>query len=153
MKWNSSRPWFVLGLVFGLAGLLAIAVGCGGSSDEGDGTDGSPNDASATVDPNLTVEQTLAKMRDVEGLQLLDVRTDDEWNEGHIEGAIHIPVQDLESRLDELDKGRPVLTYCAAGGRSKRALDLLDAQGFSTEGHLAPGIRGWKQNGQDVVVP
>lgn len=146
---NVHRPWLIFGLVF----VLAMAAGCGGSKEEGDGTDGASDDAAAPADPNLTVEQTLAKIKDVEGLQVLDVRTDEEWNEGHLVGAIHIPIQELETRLAELDKSRPVLTYCAAGGRSKRALDLLDKEGYSTEGHLAPGIRGWKKDGQEVVVP
>lgn len=65
-----------------------------------------------------------------EGATLLDVRTEAEFSRGHPDGALNIPVQDLEARVGELDADRPVVVYCASGNRSRRAADLLSARGF-----------------------
>ena len=58
---------------------------------------------------------------------IIDVRTDNEWNNGYIENAKHIPINDLEKRLMEIQafKDEPIFTYCAAGKRAERAKNLL----------------------------
>ena len=61
---------------------------------------------------------------------LLDVRTVQEYREGHVEGAVNIPVQVLQERLDELPRDKPVVVYCRSGKRSATAKRMLDAQGF-----------------------
>lgn len=62
---------------------------------------------------------------------LLDVRTPQEFQEGHPEPARNIPVQELPRRLAEVGPpGTPVVVYCAAGGRSAQAVQLLRANGF-----------------------
>lgn len=63
------------------------------------------------------------------GATLLDVRTPEEFRGGHLDGAINIPVQDLPARLAEVPKGKPVVVYCAAGGRSARAAMMLKQAG------------------------
>ncbi|MBS1153906.1 MAG: rhodanese-like protein [Myxococcaceae bacterium] len=74
---------------------------------------------------------------------LLDVRTDDEFKARHLEGAVNIPVEDLEKRIAELtDKKRPVVVYCKSGGRSAKAAALLKAAGF-TQVHDLGGIGNW----------
>ncbi len=74
---------------------------------------------------------------------ILDVRTDDEFNARHIEGAVNIPVEDLGKRIAELtDKKRPVIVYCKSGGRSAKAAELLKANGF-TQVHDLGGIGNW----------
>lgn len=64
-----------------------------------------------------------------QGATLLDVRTDGEWVEGHLPGAMHIPVQDLETRMSEVSREHPVVVYCLSGGRSARAAAALAAAG------------------------
>jgi rhodanese-related sulfurtransferase len=64
------------------------------------------------------------------GAQLLDVRSEAEFGAGGLPGAENIPVQSLERRLDELDRERPIVVYCASGMRSARAADLLRGAGF-----------------------
>ncbi len=65
------------------------------------------------------------------GALLLDVRSPEEFAAGHLEGALNIPVDALEARLDELGpKERPVVVYCRSGARSSRARTLLLAQGW-----------------------
>jgi phage shock protein E len=66
------------------------------------------------------------------GALILDVRTAGEYQGGHVEGALNIPVQDLESRLGELkDKKRAIVVYCASGMRSASAAKILTSGGFS----------------------
>ena len=88
--------------------------------------------------------QTVADRLDQ--LQLVDVRYDDEWREGHIDGAVHIPEDDLEDRMAELDRGRPVVTVCRAGTRSDDAAEWLRGQGFDADS-LDGGMLAWKWAG------
>ncbi|HEX2149769.1 MAG TPA: rhodanese-like domain-containing protein [Actinomycetota bacterium] len=66
-------------------------------------------------------------------VQVLDVRDPEEWDAGHLETAVNIPLVELEGRLDELDAGLPVLAVCRTGVRSAKAVDLLIANGFDAE--------------------
>jgi rhodanese-related sulfurtransferase len=88
--------------------------------------------------------QTVADRLDT--VQLVDVRYDKEWNAGHIEGAVHIPEDDLEDRVDELDRSRPVVTVCRAGTRSDEAAEWLRGQGFDAQS-LDGGMLAWKWAG------
>ena len=65
------------------------------------------------------------------GAQILDVRTREEFQGGAYPGARNIPVQELGSRLGELDPSKPVVVYCAAGGRSASAASLMMQAGFT----------------------
>ncbi len=66
------------------------------------------------------------------GALLLDVRTPEEFREGHVQGAKNIPVQELARRLHELGpKTQHVVVYCRSGGRSAAAAQLLKGQGYS----------------------
>jgi phage shock protein E len=64
------------------------------------------------------------------GAQLLDVRTPEEHRAKHIEGSVNIPVQQLEDRLSELDRSRPVVVYCRSGRRSADATRRLCERGY-----------------------
>src|SRR5215218_3258130 len=61
---------------------------------------------------------------------VLDVREDDEWVHGHIEGATHIPMGDVPARLEELPEGDPLYVACRGGGRSGRVAAWLNANGY-----------------------
>lgn len=76
--------------------------------------------------------------------RVLDVRTSQEVASGRLPGAIHIPVQELEARFNELKpSGGPWLVYCAAGSRSAAACEFLAGQGFGGLHNLAGGISAW----------
>jgi len=64
-----------------------------------------------------------------EGALLLDVRTPAEHAQGHIEGSLNIPVQELGARMAELPRGRSVVVYCRSGGRSAAATSMLQTAG------------------------
>lgn len=88
-----------------------------------------------------------------DSVQTLDVRTPDEFSEGHIKDAININVFDddfLEEATKELDKSRPVAVYCRSGKRSADAARKLSATGYKVT-NLEGGILAWLKSGQPVV--
>ena len=102
----------------------------------------------AATKPNVAAE--LAKDP---GTFILDVRSEGEFAEGHLERAVLIPIQQLPGRLAELptDKRTGVLVYCAMGGRSAVAASLIKARGYSSVHDLSGGIRAWENAGLPVV--
>ena len=77
---------------------------------------------------------------------ILDVREDDEWELGHAPHAVHIPLGELEGRLDELPDGRPIVVTCRGGGRSSRAVRFLIDSGYEAV-NLQGGMLAWcKEN-------
>ena len=83
-------------------------------------------------------------------LQLVDVREDDEWHAGHIEGAVHIPKDQLLDRLGELDRSRPVVAVCRAGSRSEEAAEWLREQGYEADS-VEGGMLSWKWAGLPIT--
>jgi rhodanese-related sulfurtransferase len=80
---------------------------------------------------------------------VLDVRTPGEFAEGHVPGAVNIPVDELDERLAEVPKGSPVVVYCESGKRAKRAEKLLATIGRDVR-HLEGDMRGWRKAELDV---
>jgi rhodanese-related sulfurtransferase len=101
----------------------------------------------------VNVEEARALIETDSTLLILDVRTPGEFHgaSGHLEGALLIPVQELESRLAELEqyRGRPILAYCRTGNRSGTAAALLTRKGF-TAMNMAGGIVEWGRRGYPV---
>jgi len=85
---------------------------------------------------------------------VLDVREQDEWDEGHIPGAVHVPRGHLESRIERLapDAARPVVVYCSQGNRSVFAAKTLEELGYEDVVSLAGGFTDWKRNGFPVQL-
>jgi rhodanese-related sulfurtransferase len=96
---------------------------------------------------NKKVSKTeFAELIKKKGAQLIDVRTAREFSNGYIEGAKNIDYNgdSFEKQMKKLDKNKPVLVYCAAGGRSENAAELLKEWGFSEVYDLEGGYNGWK---------
>lgn len=74
---------------------------------------------------------------------LLDVRQPGEYEKNHIPGSKLIPIGELDKRLDEIDPSKPVLTYCAIGGRSRVASQILAGKGFDQVINMSGGIKAW----------
>ena len=157
---RGSRTAWWMGFVW--VGCLAWLTACGGDtsapaapSSQGSSavSGGAVEKAPVFPERDLDVAAAREALTAVEEIQLLDVRTQKEWDEGYIDGAIHIPIADLEGRLEELDSSRPVLVYCAAGVRSAKALKILDEAGFATSAHMQPGFRGWSKAGHLISTP
>jgi len=81
---------------------------------------------------------------------LLDVRTPEEYAEGHIKGAKLIPIQQLAEHLNEVPHDKQVYVYCKSGGRSSRASKLLASNGFSNIENIKGGFDAWKAAGYPV---
>src|SRR5205823_3283868 len=86
---------------------------------------------------------------------LLDVREDDEWTEGHLPGAIHVPRGYLESRIETAvpQRDRPILVYCAGGARSAFAAKSLAELGYEDVTSIAGGFTDWKRSGFPIDLP
>ncbi len=139
-------------LIRGVLGLLLMVAACNRPSTD------SHTAATATVpesESNLSIEKAQALLKpDAQGqlaVQLIDVRTQSEWATGYIPGAKHIPLDEIPTKLDAIDKSRTVVLYCAAGGRSHRAMEILKAAGYRDVRHLASGISGWKSAGLAIA--
>jgi molybdopterin/thiamine biosynthesis adenylyltransferase/rhodanese-related sulfurtransferase len=85
---------------------------------------------------------------------VVDVREQDEWDEGHIPGAVHIPRGNLESRIERAvpDTAQPVVLYCSVGNRSAFAAKTLEEMGYVDVVSLAAGFTDWKRNGFPVQL-
>ena len=97
--------------------------------------------------PTVTVEAVPDPIP--EGLVVLDVREPVEWQYGHIEGALHIPMAELPTRLEELPEGQ-TLVVCAVGGRSARVVAWLNQQGRDSV-NLGGGMVEWAGAGRPMV--
>ena len=80
-----------------------------------------------------------------EGAAMVDVRRDDEWVSGHVSGAIHIPIDDLLGRIEELPQDTKLLFICAAGVRSGLACEMAAAMGYPTDNlyNVEDGTPAW----------
>lgn len=85
-----------------------------------------------------------------QNLTVLDVREDDEWDTGHLEGARHIRLRELPGRVDELPSDQPILVYCKSGGRSAQATAYLQNAGLSAA-NLDGGVDAWARAGRALV--
>lgn len=95
----------------------------------------------------LTVEDVRSKIERGETFTMIDVREESEWNNGHIEGAIHlgkgIIERDIESKLP--DKNTPIVLYCGGGFRSALAADMVQNMGYTNVHSMDGGWREWTE--------
>lgn len=85
------------------------------------------------------------------GAVLLDVREAHEWRAGHAPKARHIPLGQLANRTRELPEGRPVVTVCRSGSRSRQAAAFLAREGRQVS-NLAGGMHAWHRAGLPLVA-
>jgi rhodanese-related sulfurtransferase len=86
-----------------------------------------------------------------DGTYLLDVREDDEWVAGHIEGAVHIPMSGLLGRVGEVPKDGDVVVVCKVGARSAQVAAYLAQQGWPNVRNLDGGVVEWLRSGRALV--
>jgi rhodanese-related sulfurtransferase len=86
-----------------------------------------------------------------EGLVVLDVREDDEWEAGHVAGSVHVPLMELGTRHVELPKGAQTLVVCRVGSRSAYAVGFLLQQGHDAV-NLEGGLAAWQRAGRPLVA-
>jgi rhodanese-related sulfurtransferase len=95
--------------------------------------------------PEVDVDQLAAAGEAV----VVDVREPGEYVQGHVPGAVLVPMGQLPSRMAELDRSAPIYLVCASGGRSKAMTDVLRSHGFDARS-VAGGTNAWIQSGRPV---
>jgi len=99
----------------------------------------------------MATEVTIADLAEARnhGAYVLDVREPDEYAEGHVPGAVLIPLGSLQERIDEVEDGSRVFVICRSGARSLKGADILEANGIDCVS-VAGGTLGWIDAGHDV---
>jgi phage shock protein E len=107
--------------------------------------------SSQTNNPALEPKSFSEDFKKDDGL-LLDVRTPEEYTEGHLKGAVLINYRDnsFAEQVSKLDKNKPVYVYCHSGKRSGGAQDMMLKQGFKKVINLKGGIVAWQESGMAV---
>ncbi|MGH3356810.1 MAG: rhodanese-like domain-containing protein [Nocardioidaceae bacterium] len=99
--------------------------------------------------PTVDVDGVPADLPD--DLTVVDVREQDEWDAGHIEGSQHVPLGDLPARIDDVPEDGRLLVVCKVGGRSAQATAYLLQQGRQAI-NLDGGVLAWSQAGRPLVT-
>jgi len=104
----------------------------------------SPSDTSAI---NQLSAMESAGLQSNDFAVIIDVRSNNEWNNQRIPGALHIPLADLEGRMEELKsfEGKQLIMQCAVGGRSSKAVEILQQAGFSNVSNMNGGLVAWQK--------
>lgn len=90
-------------------------------------------------------------LRALESIQIVDVRGENEYNAGHIEGADHVFLGTLADNLHQIQTDKPVVVHCQSGDRSAIAASLLAKHGFTNVKNYGGGMKEWKEKGEAVV--
>lgn len=130
---------------------LFINIGCSNaqnaSKEENKNTEATTN---TPVAEDINAEKFKEMMSD-ENVVILDVRTPEEVAGGIIPGAKNINLHgNFSEDIKSLDKSKTYLVYCARGGRSSKAMNIMSNQGFNTVYNLLGGYMGWTANGNEV---
>jgi phage shock protein E len=126
--------WLTVALVLGLAAPLAAATKA---------TDVTPEKAQTLI-------QDKAK---TPNLVILDVRTPEEFSEGHLSGAVNVNIAapDFQAKLEKLDRSKEYLVYCRSGSRSQQAVRAMEKLDFKSLYHLYQGVLGWQEKKLPLV--
>ncbi len=144
-----------------LAFCPVLFTGCGGN--EGGSNTSTPTTApSAQTGPaavttirNVDAKAAQQLLSENSDIQVLDVRTPEEYAAGHLAGARNLDFNAPEFRenLSKLDRDKTYLVHCGAGGRSTRSLSRFKDLGFKSVIHLDGGFNGWVEAGQAIENP
>lgn len=139
---------YVTGLV-----LVAVVLG-GGLSACSDGPAATAvSQPAALAGPGRVSVAEFAAVIAKPGVQIIDVRTPSEFGEGHIQGAVNIPVQqaDFAQRVSQLDRDGTYAVYCRSGNRSKGAVEQMRSAGIGAIYELVEGTNGWTAEGRPLT--
>ena len=101
----------------------------------------------------ISVSDANAMIQSSPNLLVVDVRTPQEYAQGHLKGATNIPLSDLPVQIGGLDRNRPILVYCQTGVRSAQASAILVNAGFTQVYDMDGGITAWINAGYPTVTP
>lgn len=132
--------------LFALLGLAACAPAPEATHDTA-----APAAVTSSASSYQTVDIAALKTAHEGGAYMLDVRTPAEYAEGHIDGAVLVPLQELPNRLSEVPKDQDVYVICRSGNRSAQASQILADAGYSRIINVSGGITDWQAAGYPVV--
>lgn len=136
-----NKRWLWLGIVGILVMVLVAACG----------TAPAAQDAAVKVPlpDEISVDQAYKLYE--QGTFLLDVRTPEEWEDYHIEGATLIPLDELEIRVEEVPQDEEIVVVCRSGNRSQVGRDILRQAGISQSASMTGGVNAWYAAGYPTV--
>lgn len=141
---------YILGITLSM--FLLVACSSSTTSNQAEASSDTSTQTETKV-VNMTAQEFQAKMAKLENPQIVDVRTAGELaSSGFIENSTHIDISssDFGDKIAALNKEQPVMVYCAAGGRSKKACNSMKDWGFKEIYELDSGFGGWQSAGLPV---
>lgn len=105
------------------------------------------------INVSIDVDDFSKKLSDKD-IQLVDVRTSEEFSQGHLKDALNFNINsgEFQDQISKLDKNRPVLVYCLSGGRSSSAAEFMSSLGFKEIYNLQGGIMKWNAANKPLVA-
>jgi phage shock protein E len=147
------RTTAALALAVALTGTL-VTSSCSGTADTTVAVSAGPTASAApTAGAELGAAEFAAALK-LPGTTIIDVRTPEEYAQGHLPGAVNVDVSspDFAARIATLDPAAPYAVYCRSGNRSGVAVAAMAEQGFTAAYHLVGGIGAWQEAGGEVVT-
>lgn len=124
--------------------MLIVLMGCGENNSDGNAAEQAKESEAMATYVNITPEEAKKIMDSEEGYVILDVRTQEEYDEKHIPGAVLLPNTEIDAKAEDVltDKGQQILVYCRSGRRSKQAAEALVKLGYTNVKEFG-GIIDW----------
>lgn len=135
--------------------LVTISLSGCGETENNNETQQDMNRQSQEENFEVSAEAVHNKIANNESLNLIDVRTPEEYNEKHISASTLVPLDTLSTAigtLENLDKTDEIIVYCRSGNRSKTAYDILTQMGYTNVKSMAGGINEWTSLGYNVCL-
>ena len=135
--------------------LVLVAAGCGDSSESSAAQPSGPTDQADAQLTTVSADEAAVVLEDPpEGTVVLDVRTPEEFAEGHLDGAVMLDFYepDFADQLARLDANTPYVLYCRSGNRSGETLTLMGQMGFTDVTEIDGGVIAWQQAGLPITV-
>ena len=122
-----------------LASVLILGISVASCQNQTKGS------TSKQINSTITVDEFDKKLSEAKDVQLVDVRTPEEYQEGHLKNALNYNLNgtDFDNELCKLDKTKPVMVYCLGGGRSAEAAEIMKKKGFTEVYNMQGGIMKW----------
>ncbi len=136
---RQGHSWLWIALLLVLIAILSLGISACSSAPTQVSTD------IETLPDTISIQEAHELYQ--EGVFLLDVRTQEEWDEFHAPNTTLIPLDQLESRLGELPENEPIVVVCRSGNRSQAGRDILLANDYEPTTSMAGGLNAWRDAG------
>lgn len=139
---HRSYSWLGIGLLLALLAIFSLGIAsCGAAPAQA-------IDETTTLPAEISIDEAHELYQ--QGVFFLDVRTQEEWDEFHAPNSTLIPLDQLESRLQEVPDDEPIVVVCRSGNRSQVGRDILLNNGFNQVASMAGGLNAWRSAGYPI---